>query len=240
MMDQRTALYRHFRDDGVLLYVGISLSPLVRLCQHRESSRWFDDIARIEVEWLPNRLEAMEAERRAIRTEKPVHNVVHARFSGRVKDDDQGTLIWPIPAKDALIAWNLEGRQGVGGDVGAVAVGYMPYRCGSPRWYERYTSTCGASDSVRDDMTDGQRKMAALTDYFMLTNVYGIEPRVAAAAMLNIKEFREAIESTPMGWSLINCDCEYIEREEMQPVRRFWHSVHVFPRGIEPESRLIA
>ena len=34
-------LYRHFDCDGVLLYVGISLSTVARLCEHKHSSKWY-------------------------------------------------------------------------------------------------------------------------------------------------------------------------------------------------------
>jgi hypothetical protein len=72
-----TALYRHFDGEGRLLYVGISLSPTYRLSQHRVSSSWFVRISRISVEWFHNRDTALEAERRAIKAEKPEYNIVH-------------------------------------------------------------------------------------------------------------------------------------------------------------------
>ena len=75
----RTALYRHFDAAGRLLYVGISLSAVQRLGQHRDNTHWFEAIASVSIEWLPSRAEALEAERRAITTEHPAHNVQHAR-----------------------------------------------------------------------------------------------------------------------------------------------------------------
>lgn len=74
----RTALYRHFDADGALLYVGISLNSIKRTMQHRSGARWFEQIARITIEWLPSREEAEQAERNAIRSERPANNVVHA------------------------------------------------------------------------------------------------------------------------------------------------------------------
>ena len=44
--DQGCALYRHFAADGSLLYVGISLSALNRLGQHKQNAEWFDKISR--------------------------------------------------------------------------------------------------------------------------------------------------------------------------------------------------
>jgi hypothetical protein len=78
-----TALYRHFDDEGRLLYVGISLSPTYRLSQHRVSSSWFVRISRISVEWFHNRdtaLEALQAGQIQLRGDvdgadgKPIHS----------------------------------------------------------------------------------------------------------------------------------------------------------------------
>ena len=73
----KTALYRHFDSDGLLLYVGISLSAVERLGGHMATSRWASKIARMDIEWFPSRELALEAEKRAIKAEKPQHNVVH-------------------------------------------------------------------------------------------------------------------------------------------------------------------
>lgn len=75
---RRTALYRHFDRDGALLYVGISLNSIQRTMQHRQGARWFEQIARIAIEWLPTREAAEAAERAAIKAERPKFNVVHA------------------------------------------------------------------------------------------------------------------------------------------------------------------
>ena len=56
--DRGCALYRHFTADGTLLYVGISLSALNRLGQHRQNAEWFDKIARVEIEHFPTRAAA--------------------------------------------------------------------------------------------------------------------------------------------------------------------------------------
>lgn len=68
-------LYRHFDADGELLYVGISLSAVVRLAAHRSSSAWFNKIARIDIVSLPSRAAALSAEWSAIQTENPKHNI---------------------------------------------------------------------------------------------------------------------------------------------------------------------
>ena len=69
------ALYRHFNADGELLYAGISVSSLVRLTKHRNTSEWFGEIAVVKIEHFPSRKEALIAEARAVREEKPKHNL---------------------------------------------------------------------------------------------------------------------------------------------------------------------
>lgn len=232
MNEKPTALYRHFAADGSLLYVGISLSHLARLCQHRETSGWYGEIARVEIEWFPHREAALSAEKVAIVRERPRHNVIHARFdrqeSAEQLDDFPADLPWPIPAKFALIAWGI--RSGAS-EYGAVAVGYQPHKCGSAWWFDKYTSTAGASCAKWRDYSDAEMRNAVLVQYFTLTNVYEIDPRVASQAFLNIQEFRDAIEAGPLGPNLIESDLPYIAKSDPRPEHRFWHSVHVFPRA---------
>ena len=72
---EKTALYRHYDCEGKLLYVGISLSPASRTSQHSRSAHWFRDIYRIDVEWYDDREKALDAERIAIKSEQPTHNI---------------------------------------------------------------------------------------------------------------------------------------------------------------------
>jgi predicted GIY-YIG superfamily endonuclease len=69
-----TALYRHYDEDGRLLYVGISLDVLKRIQQHRGSS-WSRDITYIAIEGYASREAAEAAERVAIETERPLYNI---------------------------------------------------------------------------------------------------------------------------------------------------------------------
>jgi predicted GIY-YIG superfamily endonuclease len=71
---KRTALYRHFDEQGELLYVGVSLHVIRRLIEHR-ASEWSQDIARIEIEYHPSRKAALKAETAAIAKERPKFNV---------------------------------------------------------------------------------------------------------------------------------------------------------------------
>lgn len=74
----RHHLYRHFDSDGRLLYVGVSLSTLARLAQHKAESEWFWRIAKVEITAYASRETVLEAERIAIRQEKPLHNIIHS------------------------------------------------------------------------------------------------------------------------------------------------------------------
>lgn len=80
-MTHKCALYRHFNKAGILLYVGISSSFMNRTANHRANAHWFEEIARIDVEWFASREAALWAEDVAIRQENPLHN--RARPEGR-------------------------------------------------------------------------------------------------------------------------------------------------------------
>ena len=84
----RCALYRHYDDEGILLYVGISEKPLGRGKAHAKESVWVAFAARIEAEWLPDRATAETAERNAIRAEKPIFNKVHALVDANARIAD--------------------------------------------------------------------------------------------------------------------------------------------------------
>lgn len=75
---RRTALYRHFDVDDVLLYVGISVGPGGRFDGHAASAVWFPFAHHATWEWFPDRPSAEAAEIRAIRTEMPLFNREHA------------------------------------------------------------------------------------------------------------------------------------------------------------------
>jgi hypothetical protein len=72
-------LYRQFSKTGELLYVGVSLSALVRLSQHKDNSHWFSDIGKVEIQNFPSRESAISAETAAIKNEKPKWNVQHKK-----------------------------------------------------------------------------------------------------------------------------------------------------------------
>lgn len=70
-------LYRLYDAAGVLLYVGISKSAIHRLHQHLEAQPWADQIASQTVERFASRRELEDAERAAIKAEKPRFNKAH-------------------------------------------------------------------------------------------------------------------------------------------------------------------
>ena len=69
-----TALYRHYDEAGVLLYVGIADKPAMRAEQHKGRSKWWRFVAATTTEWLQSRAAAEAAERDAIAAEAPVFN----------------------------------------------------------------------------------------------------------------------------------------------------------------------
>lgn len=77
---EKTALYRQFDANNVLLYVGASIAPTSRFAQHRSGASWYQRVARIEIQWFSNYMEAIAAERVAIRTEHPLFNTM--RYAG--------------------------------------------------------------------------------------------------------------------------------------------------------------
>lgn len=70
-------LYRCYDVHGHLLYVGITDDPDSRLVAHEQHSHWFPSVYDVNETWLPTRADAELAERKAIGTEHPRHNVLH-------------------------------------------------------------------------------------------------------------------------------------------------------------------
>jgi len=77
------SLYRHFDQDGILLYVGISISLIGRIINHRGNSFWFDDVATVTIERFATKREVLDAEKLAIIKESPKHNIKHSLEKGK-------------------------------------------------------------------------------------------------------------------------------------------------------------
>lgn len=71
---ERTALYRLYDANDQLLYVGVSSRPPIRMAQHAADKSWWGEVATQELEWLDDRETALDAEREAIRSERPRYN----------------------------------------------------------------------------------------------------------------------------------------------------------------------
>lgn len=79
-MSERTALYRYFAADDVLLRVGISNNPELRSKAHlyeRRPDDWPKRAVRRCDEWFPSRLLALRAEEIAVKAERPLYNRKH-------------------------------------------------------------------------------------------------------------------------------------------------------------------
>jgi predicted GIY-YIG superfamily endonuclease len=77
--DGITTVYRMFDHQDTLLYVGISNRVDVRIEQHRASKEWFWRVDRITTINYPDRQTALDVEKHAIQTEKPLYNIIHNR-----------------------------------------------------------------------------------------------------------------------------------------------------------------
>ncbi|MFI8279777.1 hypothetical protein ACIGBH_33735 [Streptomyces sp. NPDC085929] len=67
----RTALYRLWDAEGALLYAGITHYPEARWIQHAMEKKWWHLVAGKTVEWFETREQALLAEGRASREERP-------------------------------------------------------------------------------------------------------------------------------------------------------------------------
>jgi predicted GIY-YIG superfamily endonuclease len=77
LAEREHALYRFFDAADVLLYVGVSVDPILRMKAHRREKDWWSQVRSMTVEPFPTRQAALDAETEAIRTEKPLYNVQH-------------------------------------------------------------------------------------------------------------------------------------------------------------------
>jgi hypothetical protein len=93
---KETILYRHFNKNNQLLYVGISISVMVRLQKHSTVPPWWRNISHITFERFSCRAAAIAAEQMAIEKEKPLHNIM-----GKTTDIIAEEIEWSEP-------WNTE------------------------------------------------------------------------------------------------------------------------------------
>jgi predicted GIY-YIG superfamily endonuclease len=110
---RRTAIYRLFNDDNVLLYVGITHDPSTRLKCHRGEKPWWPIVAYGSIGWLATRTGALAHEALAIAEERPLFNIKkpnphhHELLANGIEQFTDGY----IPATEAGIS--LRPHQGV-------------------------------------------------------------------------------------------------------------------------------
>lgn len=75
--EERAAVYRFYAADDTLLYVGVTQRFGTRWSNHAKQKPWWPQVTRQAVVWYDTRAEALTVETEAIKTEKPVHNVLH-------------------------------------------------------------------------------------------------------------------------------------------------------------------
>ncbi|GAA2107904.1 hypothetical protein [Streptomyces synnematoformans] len=102
-----TALYRLFTSGDVLLYVGITVEPKVRLRVHSREKTWWHEVVRHEIEWHPDRAAAERAETDAIVTEKPRYNVEQSttRVRGDASTEYRSPYAKPRQVRIATPTW---------------------------------------------------------------------------------------------------------------------------------------
>lgn len=72
---RRAAVYCAYDKAGMLLYVGMSVSPRTRMYQHAANTGWWKLlVARTEVTWFDSQMAASNAERQAIELGQPKMN----------------------------------------------------------------------------------------------------------------------------------------------------------------------
>lgn len=67
-------VYRYYNDEGVLLYIGESLSYIRRLSEHLKKASWVESVCSVTLERFDTKKQAQNAEREAIEKENPVFN----------------------------------------------------------------------------------------------------------------------------------------------------------------------
>jgi len=71
-------LYRFYDEDNRLLYIGISSSFYSRANQHSKNSNWFESASKVLLQHYKTREAVLEAEKLAIKQERPIHNKIHS------------------------------------------------------------------------------------------------------------------------------------------------------------------
>ena len=70
-------LYRCFDDHGKLLYIGITGNFAQRTFNHEQNSKWFRKARNLTLHHFQSREATLDAEREAIKNERPIYNIMH-------------------------------------------------------------------------------------------------------------------------------------------------------------------
>lgn len=89
-------LYRMYDATDALLYVGITMNVEDRFADHRAMKAWWAEVVDIKLEHFPTREAVEQAERDAIRTERPRFNVVHSVDVIRKQRTSGRTVMKPV------------------------------------------------------------------------------------------------------------------------------------------------
>ena len=81
---ENQVLYRFWQNESIL-YIGISQSFLSRMDSHKGTKDWFKYVTHITLEHFPTRRAVEAAEKSAIKSEKPIFNVVHNKEARKAK-----------------------------------------------------------------------------------------------------------------------------------------------------------
>jgi hypothetical protein len=76
-VSERTAVYRLYDSNDVLLYIGVASIFGTRWHQHAGMQPWWPHVDHQTIEWHATREDAEAAGAEAIRQEKPVYNCLH-------------------------------------------------------------------------------------------------------------------------------------------------------------------
>lgn len=69
-------VYRVFDATDTLLYIGCTMAPWQRFTAHRAQSAWYPRAARVTWQFAGQQADARWVERKAIMSERPLHNVM--------------------------------------------------------------------------------------------------------------------------------------------------------------------
>lgn len=93
-------LYRIYGDDEQLLYIGVTANPGIRVTEHSETKSWWQSVRSITLQNFPSRAELMWAERVAIKTEDPLHNVMHSLRNRPLQQIPSAAPLAPFSLED--------------------------------------------------------------------------------------------------------------------------------------------